>query len=145
MIGYYISCSDEVCDMFKPYVWGKHGIDTVMKIELSNDYGTDLNLLLIQYYVEGKFSNYLPIEPKLGNYKKDSKDITIAIGVTRKGFHEKEEFERREFVVDSTLLAIKLSKNKLFKKKLNIDFDKLLNDVKRVADEYLKYPEPYFP
>jgi hypothetical protein len=143
MIGYYISCSEEVCDIFKPYVWDKHGLDTLMKNKLAGDYGNDMELLLIQYYVEGKFSNYLPAQPKLGNYMKKSRDIVVAIGVPRESFHDRNEFERREFIVDSTLNAIKLVKERLIKKKLDVDFDKLTKDVREVSREYLEWPEPY--
>ena len=87
--------------------------------------------------MEGKFSPYIPAEPKLGNYKK-TKDIAVAIGVSRNNFHDRNEFERKEFVADSTLQAVKLVKARLVKKKLNIDFDALLNDVQKVTEEYLK-------
>ena len=144
MIGYYLNSGDqEGSDMFSPYVWSKHGLDTLMEKKLSNDYGKDMDLLLIQYYIEGRFSNYLPVPPKLGNYMKKSKDITVAVGVTRKLFHDRNEFERREFIVDSTLGAIKLVKERLVKKKLDINFDKLLQDIKEISQEYLQYPEPY--
>ena len=146
MIGYYVSCSDEVCDMFKPYVWDKHGLDTLLKKKnAGKNYGKDLDLLLIQYYVEGKFSSYIPVEPKPGNYKAKSKDIAVAVGVTREAFHNCNEFERREFIVDSTINAINIVKKRLTKKKLDIDFDKLVRDVKGIAEDYLKHPEPYFP
>lgn len=144
MIGYYINCSDEVCDMFNPYIWEEHGLGTLLKRKVRNtDYGGDLNLLLIQYYVEGKFSSYIPAEPKPGNYMKKNKDISVAIGVTPDVFHNRNEFERREFVVDSTINAINIVKNRLTKKKLDIDFDKLLVDVQAVAQEYLKQSVPY--
>ena len=103
---------------------------------------SDLELLLIQYYVEGKFSRYLPEEPKVGNYSKKNKDIAVAIGVPCHLFHVKNEFERREFIVDSTLSAIVLVKNRLEKKKLDINFSALIKDIKELSFEYnhLKYP-----
>ena len=147
MIGYYISCGDtEVCDVFTPYVGMGKGIgiqiESVMKKE---NYGNDMELLLIQYYVEGRFSSYLPSQPKLGNYVKKNKDIAVAIGVTRAQFHSRNEFERREFIFDITLNAIKLFNERLIKKKLDINFDKLLCDFQNVAKEYLKRPDPYAP
>ena len=144
MIGYYISCGDEqVCEVFTPYVWDKYGFDTLLKSKLQQNYGNDMSLLLIQYYVEGEFSSYLPEQPKVGNYMKKSKDIIVAIGVTREVFHDKDEFQRREFIIDSTIDAIKLVKGKLIKKKLDIDFDKLMSDVQEVAAGYLTRAEPY--
>jgi hypothetical protein len=147
MIGYYISCGDtEVCDVFTPYVGMEKGISTQIDAVLKKEnYGNDMQLLLIQYYVEGRFSNYLPSQPKLGNYVKKNKDIAVAIGVTREQFHSRNEFERREFIVDSTLSAIKLVKERLLKKKLDIDFNRLIDDVQEITVEYLKFPVPYAP
>lgn len=144
MIKYYLNTGDqEGSDMFTPYVWGKKGFGALMDKSLKKNYGSDLDLLLIQYYVEGKFSSYIPVEPKPGNYKAKDKDIAVAIGVTREIFHNRNEFERREFIVDSTINAINIVKKRLTKKKLDIDFDKLLKDVQETAKEYLKHPEPY--
>ncbi|WP_109672055.1 hypothetical protein [Dyadobacter jejuensis] len=145
MIGYYLSTGDEeVSNMFSPYVWKENGLDTLMDLKLAKkNYGDDLDLLLIQYYVEGKFSSYLPEEPKVGNYLKKNKDIAVAIAVTRDVFHDRNEFERREFIVNSTLNAIELVRKRLIKKKLDIDFDSLIRDVKELAYIYLKREEPY--
>lgn len=144
MISYYIKASDEICDIFIPYVWKRYGLGQLIEDYLANKkYGNDLNLLLIQYYVEGKFSSYLPESPKVGNYSTKNKDIAVAIGVTRDIFHDRNEFERREFIVDSTLKAVELVKARLTKKKLDIDFDSLIRDVKELSDIYLKREEPY--
>lgn len=57
-----------LAEMFSPYIRGKSGLGAIMNTLLSKDiYGSDLELLLIQYYVEGKLSRYLPEEPKVGN------------------------------------------------------------------------------
>jgi hypothetical protein len=147
MVKYYLSLGDEeVGDMFTPYVWKKFGLDTLMQKKLINrDYGVDLKLLLIQYFVEGKFSTYIPAHPKPGNYIKKNKDIAVAVGVTPEVFHNRNEFERREFILESTLGSIKLVKEKLAKKKLDVNFDKLLSDIHEIGKEYLKSPKPYSP
>ena len=54
-------------------------------------------------------------------------------------FHVRNEFERREFILDSTINAIKLTQLKLSKKKLEIKFDELLFDVIEVGKVYLKH------
>lgn len=130
--------------MFSPYVWGDSGLGQLIKRRTSGkSYGSDLDLLLIKFYIEGKFSSYLPLEPKLGNYTSRSKDIGIDIAVTKELFHSRNEFERREFVVDSTLNAVELIRDKLKKKKLNIDFDALISDLNEISADYLKKKEPY--
>ncbi len=145
MIGYYLSAGDQtVSDQFSPYVWGDYGFGALIKKSIRyKKYGEGLELLLIKYYVHGKFSSYLPLEPKVGNYSKANKDISVDIGVPSYLFHEKNEFERREFIVDSTIHAVELVKNRLLKKKLDVDFDSLLYDLKALSKDYLKREEPY--
>src|SRR5689334_1835184 len=101
MIGYYISTGDEdIADTFLSYVWKEFGFGTLIKEHLAGKgYGKDLELLLIKYYVEGKFSRYLPHEPKVNNYMSKNKDIGVDVAVTRELFHDRNEFERREFIV----------------------------------------------
>ena len=57
-------------------------------------------------------------------------------------FPVKNEFERKEFIVDSTLSAIVLVKNRLEKKKIDINFSAMIKDIKELSFEYrhLKYP-----
>lgn len=83
MVGYYLNAADEqVSNMFTPYVWKHNGLGELIDQAISTkDYGEDLKLLLIQYYVEGKFSSYLPEEPKLGNYSNKNKEIAVAIPI----------------------------------------------------------------
>ncbi len=145
MVGYYIDAGDEhVSELITPYLWQDYGLSTLLKKETRNrNYGKDLELLLIKYYVEGKFSSYLPHEPKVNNYMSKSKDIGVDIAVTKDLFHDRNEFERREFIVDSTLHAIKLIRDKLKKKKLDINFESLIKDIIEISEEYLKRLEPY--
>lgn len=146
MVKYYLNSGDEHgSEMFSPYIWGKSGLGTLIDTLLSKDiYGSDLKLLLIQYYVEGEFSRYLPAEPKVNNYSTKNKDISVAIGVPKSLFHDRNEFERREFIVDTTLNAIEMVKVKLEKKKLDIDFLALVHDVTQLCEEYLKKKGNYY-
>lgn len=139
MIGYFIKSGDEsVSDIFTPYVWRERGFETLFKNTIGKkDYGSDLKLLLIKFYVEGKFEISGPEQPKLSNYSTKNKDIAVDIAVTPKDFHNKNDKERRSFVVNSTLNAIDLVREKLSKKKLDIDFDQLLNDVRIAGKKYL--------
>jgi hypothetical protein len=126
-----------VSDMFTPYIWKEHGIGTLFDSKfLHKDYGQDLKLLLIVYYVDGKFDINGPSEPKIGNYSVKKKDIKIAISVKFLQFHDRDELVRREFIFDSTINAIKAIQNKMSKKKLDIDFVELIADVISLENAY---------
>ena len=139
MIGYYLHAGDEEsADMFTPYIWGSNGLGKRIKNQLDvSNLGFGLNLLLVKYYLEGKFSSYLPLEPKLGNYLKKNKDIGIDIGVTREAFHLREEFERREFIEDSTMKAVSMVQKRLDRKKLDINFALFIDKLNIITHEYL--------
>ncbi|MGN6803288.1 MAG: hypothetical protein ACTHJN_15410 [Ginsengibacter sp.] len=142
MIGYFLKAGDEsVSEMFSPYIWKEHGFGTLFESAyLNKSYGNDLKLILIMYYVQGKFNVNGPENLKVNNYSNKKKDISVAITVLPDQFHNRNEFDRREFIVDSTLKAIKLVRDKLSKKKnLEIKFEELKSDVLEIADEYLRY------
>jgi hypothetical protein len=141
MIGYSLIAGDEiVSSMFDPYIWSERGFSTLFKNGLLNkDYGPDLRLLLVMYYVEGKFDVNGPKLPKVGNYSKKDKNISVAITVKDGQFHNRNEFERREFIVDSTIKAVKLVREKPTIRKLNIKFDDLIADIVSVGNVYLIY------
>jgi hypothetical protein len=144
MIGYFLKLGDEaVSEMFTPYIWEEHGFDSVLKNKfLKANYGPDLNLLLIMYYVEGKFDINGPEFLKVSNYSHKNKNISVAIMVRSEQFHNRNEFERREFIIDSTIKAIDQVRAKLEKKKLNIRFDELMSDIIAAGNVYLKYEKP---
>jgi hypothetical protein len=139
MIRYFISAGDEsVSDMFSPYVWNNLGFSTLFSNKFSNkSYGSDLKLILIKYYVEGKFEVNGPEKPKVSNYSKKNKDISVAYTVHTNDFHLRDDIERKEFIVESTLNAIILVQEKLFKQRLDIDFEGLLTDIKLIAIGFL--------
>jgi hypothetical protein len=139
VIGYFINSGDEAVSlMFTPYIWQEHGLATLFENTYSNkSYGPDLKLLLIMYYVEGKFDINGPWFPKVSNYSSKNKNINVAFTVKPEQFHNRNEFERREFVLDSTINAVKLVKDKLQKRNLDIKFDELISDINSVGKEYL--------
>jgi hypothetical protein len=92
-----------------------------------------LNLLLIQFHVEGQFMILGSAELKVRNYSTKNKDIAVVIPVTPSRFHEVGEVQRREFVLQSTLDAITAVERRLHKRHLNIDFDLLRHDVETIG------------
>ena len=139
MIGYFIKSGDEeVSDLFTPYVWRESGFETLFKNLIGEkNYGSDLSLLLIKFYVEGKFSINGPDQPVVSNYSKRNKDIAVEVRVRPSFFHNKGDKERKKFIVSAVTNAIDLVKEKLSQKKLDIDFEHLKEDVLTVAERYV--------
>lgn len=140
MVGYFIKGGDEqVSDMFIKYVWQEKGFENYLEeLTLNKKYSSELDLLLVQYYVEGKFDTNGPEEPTVSNYSMKEKSISVAMSVRNKDFHNKGERERKEFIVKSTIDAIELAKPKILKKKIEVDWDALLTDVKQAGIKFME-------
>ena len=40
MVGYYLNSGDQKgADIFNPYIWGKHGLGTLLEKQLHRNYG----------------------------------------------------------------------------------------------------------
>ncbi|MEO6964098.1 MAG: hypothetical protein ABIY90_19170 [Puia sp.] len=139
MIGYFLKSGDEtVSDMFSPYLWMDYGFSTLFEKRFSEkSYGNDLTLLLIKYYVEGKFEINGPRNLKVNNYLKKDKDISVDIAVRENQFHKRSEIERRKFIVDSTRSAVTNVRKKLENKNFSCNFGELLSDLNVISEEYL--------
>jgi len=143
IIGYFlVGGGDDKGDDIRMYIWKRKGFSRFLsKHVYGNAYGKDLELLLIQYYVDGPLkAPNMPIKAKIRNYSNKNKDIAVAFPVTPDRFHDAEEPERRRFVVGTTLDAIDLVETRLGKRKLDIDFARLRSDVFTASQEFLKQP-----
>src|SRR5262245_12155604 len=121
MIGYFVGSGDtEVGKIFTPYLWGEKGLATLLEPLKDKNYDGDLRLLLIEYYIEGKFSKIFDLEAiKIRNYSNKNKDISVKVPVTRSSFQDRDENGRRKYLVHTTLNAVELVEKRLTKKKLN--------------------------
>lgn len=139
MIRYFIKAGGRDADtMFSKYLYANNGFDTIFKdITKRRDYGDGLKLLLIKYYVDGEVSKYQSTGKRISNYSNKNKDISVDVYVNEEIFHSKDENDRKKFIIDSTLSSVKKVKEKLNKKRLQIDFNLLIDDIERAQDLYL--------
>ena len=142
VIGYFQKTGIGDSDVdFSAYIWGDKGYVKLLKEILSKNYGNDLELLLIQYYVEEDYKpGWSPEKSRLSNYSNKNKDIAVAFSVTKDKFHNVSEGERRKFVAETTLQAIDLVEERLGKRKLDIDFKRLRKDVVKAGEEFMRHP-----
>ena len=103
----------------------------------------DLKLLLIQYHLStsnnvSNFDEAMRIRKKISNYSSKEKAISVIIPVILEDFLKLSPQERKKKFSDDALYAVKLVRDRLEKKKLDIHFDKLIRDVERCNEEYLR-------
>jgi hypothetical protein len=117
--------------LFRQYIWGEKGIcDTLKKLNNDN-YGTDLKLVLFQFYVNPiayELDNLKEIE----NYRKSEKAIGIPIIVNNENFFSKQEEERYNFLKQSIFQKLELLTKVVKKKKLDTKMDLLKMDLEKI-------------
>jgi hypothetical protein len=136
MIGYSIISGGEMAvKNFKPYIWNELGVGDFIRDKF-NDFQTEgLKLILIMYYVDGKFSANGPLDFKVNNYSPKDQSISVAHTIPVR-FWDMSEAERKQYISDSTLHAYVLAKERLIKKKLGIDFENLQNKLEANLKEW---------
>lgn len=104
-------------------------------------YWLNLKLLLIQYHISTPNNiwnfEWLKNVKKLWNYSPKGKSISVIIPVVLEDFLKLSPQERRKKFADDSIYAVKLVRERLEKKKLDINFDKLFSDLEKCNEEYL--------
>ena len=117
--------------IFRSYIWGKEGIENILKKLKNETYGKDLMIILFQFLV-----NPLPIElqylKEIEPYRKKEKAIGIPIIVTDENFFSKSEEGRYNFLKQSIMQKIDLLAEVVKKKKLDTKMDLLKTDLEKL-------------
>lgn len=117
-------------DLFSQYIWGKNGVCEILKCINRDDYGSDLNLALFQFYVN-------PIEYELNNlkeiesYRKKEKSIGIPIIVNDQNFFNHSEEERIRFLRQVIFQKLDLLSEVVKQKKLDTKIDLLKSNLQK--------------
>ncbi|MBK8812781.1 MAG: hypothetical protein IPN69_18910 [Acidobacteria bacterium] len=117
--------------LFTSYVWGENSISERLSVLMNETYGNDMELILLQFYVNP--IPYLRQQLKeIEGYRKKEKSIGIPIIVNDENFFSKSEAERFEFLKQSILQKLDLLAEVVKKKKLDTNIQSLKEDVERV-------------
>lgn len=137
MIRYFIKSGDlDIGHIFGPYCFSFS--DLIKEKTMGKKYSKDLSLILIEYHLEGKFLELPAKEFKVRSYRRKELAIAVVIGVPNL-FSTWSDFERKNFIINTTLEAINLVMNKLSKRKdLYLEgIDRLYSDIKNCSKVFL--------
>lgn len=140
LIKFFILAGDtQVTNAF--HLYQKPYRDIIEKRLVGKKYAESLNMILIEYHLEGKY-HLFPEKPiRLLNYTLKSRSIAIVIGVSR-DFGSWLEGKKRSFLVSTTTTVVELVKERMDHKGLtDIDFNRLLADLETCSNEYLAMPK----
>lgn len=128
--------AEEQGNLFRSYIWGTKGISETLKKLKHKNYGKDIVLILLQFYL-----NPIPYElqglKEIENYRKSEKSIGIPIIVTDENFFNKSDEDRYKFVHKAIMDKVDLLAEVVKKKKLDTNIDLLRKDVQNILTEHL--------
>ncbi len=140
MIGYFTRAGNwNVAIGFNPY---ERVFNNILKRKIEDkDFGIGLDLILIEYTLEGSYLQ-LPAKPiKVLPYSKKQRALSVVVGVSKE-FGNMSDISKRQFIINTTIESVKLVQKKMQRLGFNdIDFKSLLDDIQECAIEYLKLPE----
>ncbi len=136
MIGYFVKAGDpDVGNAFQPWLLSFRNI--IHRTVAPKSYGDDLRLILIEYDLEGKFMEFPKREYRVYSYRRNERSMIVMVGV-REDFGTWPDPEKRRFIVESTLHATELAREKMLKLGYpGVDFEQLMSDLHLCAKEYL--------
>ena len=136
MIGFFVKAGDpEVGNHFRLYQ--KEFRDIVHRNVFVNHYGEGIDLILIQFHLEGRFLQIPDEQYKVNYFRKKEKSASVNVYVPMT-FQFVTEREKKEFISKTTTEAVLLIKKRMEKKEnIYINFDQLLQDLEKCTEEYL--------
>lgn len=135
ILGCFVSSNlnDGYGHIFRKYIWGEHGISEPLKKLKYEKYGSDLTIILVQFFV-----NPIPYQlnslKSIENYRRDERSIGVAIVVNDENFFSRPEIERWQFITGSILNRLDMVKEVVRKKKLDTNVDLLKIDVTEIFE-----------
>jgi hypothetical protein len=123
--------NDERGEIFRTYVWGEGKIAEMLKPLKYEKYGTDLTVILFQFYVNP--IPYLQNNLKeVENYRKDERSIAVSIIVNEENFFSKPDLGRKKFIHESIFKGLDSVIEVVQKKKLDTNVSLLKSDVEEI-------------
>lgn len=122
--------------LFRQYIWGPRGISDVLKKLKHESYGSDLVLILFQFYLN-PIPEELVVLKDIENYRRSERSIGIPIIVTEENFFHKSDEDRIRFLHKAILEKIDLLKEVANRRKLDTKTDLLRRDLQGILAEHL--------
>ena len=137
MIGFFIkSGGQKASEEFSPYIFGENGLRNALKVGLQNKhYSSELNLILIKFYVDGEIVKFPIKQRRLSNYSSKNRDIAVDCFINDHNFFNRNELERRLELIKAISTSIPLVRTRL-DQKITLDWDSLKQDVESILTNW---------
>lgn len=139
MIGFYSAFgSSESAKLFEPYLSRSGGIEEFFKKIRDKKYSSELDLVLIKYYVSGKHTDFAGVKPGPTRISKKDRSIGTAVLINIDDFLRLSEKDRILFLAEQTHKSISEVIEKLRRRKVQLDYSQLESDVDVCLDAYYR-------
>jgi hypothetical protein len=122
---------EEKSELFDTYIWGEFGIRDPLKTLKRSDYGEDLKLALLQFYVLPLLEQLAHLK-EIERYRPKERAIGIPIIIHDENFFNRSDLERRRFLKNAILEKLDLLAKVVKRNKLDTDIELLKSDVHKL-------------
>ena len=137
---YFVYSGDpEVDNKIAPLLFGKNSISDQLEKALNQQYGEELSVILIRYYIDGKIAKFPIPKRQLSNFNKKEKGIICNFNINGNSLLKQNDNDLKSFIKSSTIKGINIVKAKLSSKKFNFDFDSLIKDIEKLFQNYKSF------
>ena len=119
-------------ELFRTYIWGEFGISELLKTLKRGDYGEDLKLALLQFYVLPLLEELAHLK-EIERYRPKERAIGIPIIIHDENFFNRSDLERRRFLKNAILEKLDLLAVVVKRNKLDTDIELLKADVEKLS------------
>ncbi len=133
ILGLYASfkMGDPAKEAFLPYLWGPGGLGARLGGLRRSDYGKDLQLILLQFYVR-PIPDVREHLREIERFRPKEKAIGVPVIVDDSNFFDKSEEDRQEFIATTILEKLELVRKVVVRNKLDCDIGRLRSDVEEI-------------
>lgn len=118
-------------ELFSTYIWGEFGITGPFKTLKRSDYGEDLKLALLQFYVLPLLEELAYLK-EIERYRPKERAIGIPIIIHDENFFNRSDYERHVFLRTAILEKLDLLARVVKRNKLDTNIELLKADVAKV-------------
>lgn len=120
--------------LFRNYIWGNEGMEDLLDDFDYRNYGLDVELILLQFYLNpNKYQ--LDYIKKIEKYRKKEKSVAISFIVTDENFFNKDQRERVNFLVNSIIQDLSKLEAYLSQEKLDTRISMLIKELNQAFED----------
>ena len=131
-----INESERLGEEFVKFMWGSNRLCEILKQLKHQDYGTDLTIILFQFYLN-PIPEQLSYLKEIGSYRRKEKSIGIPVIVDNHNFFTLSDIERRIKIVTILKQKLNLVESVIKRNKLDTKFNELKVDFSKILDSFL--------